>query len=80
MSNYSNLYKEALLGDVIPFWEKHSIDPKNGGYFTCLDPKGAVYDTDKFMWLQGRQAWTFAMLYNRVEKNQPLVVHCQKWH
>jgi N-acylglucosamine 2-epimerase len=67
---YQTLYKEALLKNIIPFWEKHSIDSQNGGYFTCLDKTGNVYDTDKFMWLQGRQAWTFSMLYNKVEKNE----------
>jgi N-acylglucosamine 2-epimerase len=60
-------YSSALTEDVIPFWERHSIDP-HGGYFTCLDRKGEVYDTDKFVWLQARQAWTFSMLYNRLEK------------
>ena len=43
------------------------VDPQ-GGYFTCLDRKGNVYDTDKFVWLQARQMWTYAMLYNRLEK------------
>lgn len=66
---YSTLYKDTLLNDIVPFWEKHSIDTRFGGYFTCLDKKGEIYDTDKFMWLQGRQAWTFSMLYNKVEKN-----------
>ena len=27
-----------------------------------------VYDTDKFIWLQGREVWMFAMLYNKVER------------
>jgi N-acylglucosamine 2-epimerase len=66
---YSELYKNALLQDIIPFWKKNSIDNDHGGYFTCLDKYGKVYDTDKFLWLQGRQAWTFSMLYNNVEKN-----------
>jgi N-acylglucosamine 2-epimerase len=60
-------YKTALLEDVIPFWEQHSIDDELGGYFTCLDRDGSVFDTDKFVWLQARQVWTFAMLYNRLE-------------
>ncbi|WP_179384629.1 AGE family epimerase/isomerase [Allomuricauda sp. ARW1Y1] len=67
---YSSIYKTALLTDVLPFWEKYSIDPAHGGYFTCLDRTGKVYDTDKFVWLQGRQAWLFAMLYNTVEQNE----------
>ncbi|HMR15651.1 MAG TPA: AGE family epimerase/isomerase [Mariniflexile sp.] len=64
------LYKNALLNNIIPFWENHSLDLECGGYYTCLDRTGKVYDTDKFMWLQGRQAWTFSMLYNLVEKNE----------
>lgn len=60
-------YRAALLDDVLPFWQRHSVDHEQGGFFTCLDRDGAVYDTDKFVWLQARQVWTFAMLYNRLE-------------
>jgi len=70
MKNYSEVYKNTLLNNIIPFWEQHSIDLKNGGFYTCLNASGEVYETDKFMWLQGRQAWTFSMLYNKVEKNE----------
>ena len=63
----SELYKNTLLDNIIPFWEKHSLDNIHGGYFSCLDRDGRVYDTDKFIWLQGRQAWTFSYLYNQVE-------------
>jgi len=62
-------YRRALFEDVIPFWEQHSVDWEKGGYFTCLDRQGDVYDTDKFTWLQARQVWTFAMLYNRYARN-----------
>ncbi len=61
-------YRNALLNDVLPFWEKHSLDSQYGGYFTCLDRDGSVYDTDKFVWLQARQVWMFSMLYNRLDK------------
>jgi N-acylglucosamine 2-epimerase len=64
------LYHDALFQDVIPFWERHSLDWEYGGYFTCLDRQGAVYDTDKFMWLQARQVWTFGMLYSRYERRE----------
>jgi N-acylglucosamine 2-epimerase len=64
----AKLYKDTLLNNVVPFWEQNSIDWENGGYFTCLDRSGKVYDTDKFIWLQNRQVWTFSMLYNRVEQ------------
>lgn len=64
----AELYKNALLNDAIPFWEKYSIDWQQGGYFTCLDRDGTVFDTDKFIWLQNRQVWTFSLLYNQLEK------------
>ncbi|MGH7493619.1 MAG: AGE family epimerase/isomerase [bacterium] len=67
---YENQYHEALLEEVIPFWEKYSIDRTHGGYFSCLGRDGTVYDTDKFTWLQARQAWTFSMLFNRLEQRQ----------
>lgn len=69
-SVYSSTYKSQLLENVIPFWMNHSPDREYGGYFTCLDKKGNVYDTDKFMWLQCRQIWCFSMLFNRVEQKQ----------
>ncbi|HEY9861601.1 MAG TPA: AGE family epimerase/isomerase [Candidatus Obscuribacterales bacterium] len=64
----AELYKNTLLNNVIPFWEQHSIDWQQGGYFTCLDREGQVYDTDKFIWLQNRQVWIFSMLYNQLEQ------------
>ena len=63
-------YRDELLQNVIPFWLEKSQDKEFGGYFTCLDRQGNVFDTDKFIWLQGREVWLFSMLYNRVEKRQ----------
>lgn len=65
----ANFYQEYLNNNIIPFWLNHSIDKKNGGFFTCLDRNGDCYDTDKFMWLQHREVWTFSMLYNNHDKN-----------
>ncbi|MGH1396867.1 MAG: AGE family epimerase/isomerase [Trichormus sp.] len=64
------LYKNTLLNNVLPFWEQHSLDYEQGGYFTCLNRQGQVYDTDKFIWLQNRQVWTFSMLCNQLEKRE----------
>jgi len=66
----SKLYKSELLEQIVPFWIDHSLDHQHGGYFTCLDRWGKVYDTDKFIWLQARQVWLFSMLYAEVEKKQ----------
>ncbi len=61
-------YKNELFHNVIPFWLEHSVDKDFGGYFTCLDREGNVFDTDKFIWLQGREVWMFSSLYNKVEQ------------
>lgn len=66
----SERYKNELLERVLPFWMEHSVDVECGGYFSCLDRDGSVYDTDKFVWLQGREVWMFAMLYNQLEKRR----------
>lgn len=63
-------YKTELFENVVPFWLTHSQDKEYGGYFTCLLRDGTVFDTDKFIWLQGREVWFFSYLYNKVEKRQ----------
>ena len=68
LKNLAQQYKAELLNNVVPFWEKNSKDEQSGGYFTCLDRQGNVFDTDKFIWLQGRQVWMFSTLYNNVEQ------------
>ena len=68
-SSMAARYRRELLDNVLPFWLEHSQDKEYGGYFTCLDRDGSVYDTDKFVWLQGREVWMFSMLYNRFSKN-----------
>ncbi len=68
MKQYLEIYRKNLFESVIPFWEKNSVDSEYGGYYTCLDEIGRVYDDSKFVWLQARQVWMFAKLYNTVEK------------
>ncbi|MBY0477685.1 MAG: AGE family epimerase/isomerase [Chitinophagaceae bacterium] len=67
---YASLYKNELLQNILPFWQKHSKDELNGGFFTCLDRGGNVYDTDKFMWLQGREVWCFSYMYHHLQPKQ----------
>ena len=70
ITELANLYQSTLLDNVLPFWEQHSIDREFGGYFTCLDRAGGVFDQDKFIWLQNRQVWMFSVLCNRLEKRE----------
>jgi N-acylglucosamine 2-epimerase len=67
--NILNLYRDELLQNIVPFWQRHSIDKECGGFFTCLDRAGDAYSTNKYMWLQGRAVWMFARLHNEVDSN-----------
>lgn len=60
-------YRRHLLESVIPFWMKYSVDTEYGGFFTCLDRDGSVFDTRKYVWLQGRQIWTLSKLYRELQ-------------
>jgi N-acylglucosamine 2-epimerase len=59
-------FKSDLMDNVIPFWEKYSPDREMGGYYSCLDRDGSVFDTDKFLWMQGRELWCLSMLHRCV--------------
>jgi len=65
MSKYREIrerYERELFQNIVPFWERFSPDEEEGGYFTCLDRDGKVFDTDKFTWMQAREVWTFSEL------------------
>lgn len=70
ISELKTIYKNELLNHVMPFWEKYSIDNKYGGYLHYLGTKGDVIGYDKAIWLQGRECWIFARLYNHVEQKE----------
>lgn len=70
LDTYAPLYLKELKENILPFWLRFSKDEKNGGFFTCLDREGNVYDTDKFMWLQGREVWCFSYMYQHVEARE----------
>lgn len=61
-------YETELVESVVPFWTRHSPDRVDGGFYNCLDRDGSVYDTTKYGWLQGRQAWMLAKLYRTVDQ------------
>lgn len=63
-------YRRCLTESVIPFWLRYSLDYEHGGQFTCLARDGTIYDTKKYLWLQGRAVWMFARLYNGFERRQ----------
>jgi len=62
MTGYQQIYKNELFDSVIPFWLNNSPDREYGGYFSCLERNGMVFDTDKYSWMQGREIWMFSKL------------------
>ena len=57
-----DFYKSQLLDECLPFWTAHGPDREFGGFLTCVDREGALYDTDKSVWFQGRALWTFSRM------------------
>lgn len=63
-------YRRHLLEDIVPFWQRHAVDNESGGLLTCLGDDGTPIATDKYLWSQCRAIWTFAALYNHIEKSE----------
>lgn len=61
-----DLYRDTLLNDILPFWIQHAPDSRHGGFYTCVDRRGALIDHDKAVWQQGRFSWLLAELAHRV--------------
>lgn len=60
-------YRRELVENILTFWLRHSKDVEAGGYQTCLNRDGSVYDHDKIcMWHAGRMIWTFSHVYNEL--------------
>ncbi|MDE6535152.1 MAG: AGE family epimerase/isomerase [Muribaculaceae bacterium] len=53
----------------MPFWLKYGLDPVNGGVYTCLDRDGALMDSTKSVWFQGRFGYVAAAAYRFIEQN-----------
>lgn len=70
LTTLAGRYQRDLYESVLPFWMKHSVDREHGGFFTCLDRDGTLYDDRKYVWLNGRQVWMLSKLYNSVEKRE----------
>ena len=62
-------FYEQELTETLDFWHNNGYDKENGGFYTCLERNGNVYDTDKAVWAQGRGMWVFAKAYNFIDQN-----------
>lgn len=70
LNYWSDLYKEDMLTDIMPFWMEHGLDKVHGGVYTCVDRKGELMDSTKSVWFQGRFAFTCCFAYNHIERKQ----------
>lgn len=68
--DYLACYRDGLLNDTLPFWQRHCVDREHGGFAMALDRDGMVIDTDKGMWQQCRFTWLLGKLYNTVDPRE----------
>jgi N-acylglucosamine 2-epimerase len=61
-------YKNTLLENILPFWLQYGFDRTHGGLYTGLDRNGALLETDKSVWFQGRALWVYATAYRQMER------------
>ncbi len=67
-----DFYQNELHNDVIPFWQKYCVDYENGGYYTCVNRKGEIYNYEKSGWFQGRYLYILSKMLNRYGENEEL--------
>ena len=68
IGEYIAQIKKHIFEDIMPFWDIRCLDREAGGYITCFDRQGNITSTKKYIWFQGRQLYTYSLLYNRLEK------------
>ena len=56
-------FRDHLLGNVIPFWARHSIDSDHGGFLTYLERDGRVFSTLKHSAMQARVVYAFCLAH-----------------
>ena len=65
--------KRYLLEDMLENWERRTEDKEFGGYLTDFSRDWFLRSSDKGAWAQGRQVFTFSLVYDQAEK-------AEKWH
>lgn len=67
MADLAPFYRQHLM-DVMGFWRDRVVDPEGPGYLYQFDRQGRLTSTTKNMWVQGRQTYMFAAMYNHIER------------
>lgn len=58
-------YRRELLDEILPFWERHGIDRRRGGFMCALDYDGTPVHRNKELSMQGHGIWVYSRLYNQ---------------
>ena len=69
LTAWSQIYRDDLVNDIMPFWLKNGLDRVNGGVYTCVDRDGSLIDSTKSVWFQGRFAFVCSFAYNTIANN-----------
>ncbi len=69
IKRYRKRLQLELNERMLPFWEG-KLDKTYGGMPTFLDGNGETFSTDKGVWFQGRVAWTYSYLCNKLGVNE----------
>jgi N-acylglucosamine 2-epimerase len=69
---------DQLFQAVLPFWDKHGIDPEYGGVMCSLDYDGTLVNTGKNLWFLGRAIWVYSFLYNHFRKDPDFLTVARK--
>ncbi len=60
----AGFYRDHLLGNVIPFWARFSVDREQGGFLTHLDRQGRLLSAGfKTSAMQARIVYAFSLAY-----------------
>lgn len=62
-------YNDEQFTVLLPFWDQHGIDHKNGGFIWRIADDGTLTNTNKHVWFQGRGLWVYSYLYNHFAKD-----------
>ncbi len=68
LQSWRDRVRTELFENVLPFWERFSLDREHGGYLDYLDRDGAPFDTKKHAWLHGQELWLWSRLYSECER------------
>ena len=68
ISSLAKFYRNHLLKDIMPFWDRRVVDQEHGGYLNDFDREGNCTGKNKYGWFIGRNIYTYSALYRQIEK------------